>query len=187
MSVCACNSIYCQDDVWAFDRKQPVISDDYSSVDMLHQREHGREGETGINGEYLSGAAVLESHRGKMGISHYMWLSQCFRILLFVIYMCVCVSFWCHEKTTSFQICRRNQKTTLLLLTPTCGNNVSWRTKHILGGPQWAHILCRPKTEIANLVPHVLISSYCRNGGFQLVYPLKTLSPLPCHVMKMFF
>lgn len=64
---------------------------------MLHQREHGREGETGINGEYLSGAAVLESHRGKMGISHYMWLSQCFRILLFVIYLCVCVSFWCHE------------------------------------------------------------------------------------------
>lgn len=130
---------------------------------MLHQRGRGREGETGINGEYLSNR-VPSWQNGN--ISLHVALSLFQNVIICYLFVCVRVSFWCHEKTTSFQICWRNQKTTLLRLTSTCGNNpVIVANEAHFGGPQWAHILCRPKT-----VPHVLIGSYCRNGGFQSPY-----------------
>lgn len=57
-----CCGKYCQNELWVSDRPQPLVSDDYSDIDILHQREHvsgrvqvARSGQRGANGENLRG------------------------------------------------------------------------------------------------------------------------------------
>lgn len=98
MSVYACNGIYCQDDAWAPDRKQHLISDDNSRVVTERQKEHVQReqaacaAETGIHGEYLWRAAPRDRSVGNMlptgvSICNHVFYSLC--LCLHSFYSCV--------------------------------------------------------------------------------------------------
>lgn len=168
MSVYARNGIYCQDDVWAFDRKQPLISDDYSSVDMLHQREHVRERRDRHKWWVSQGSCSIRQSpinaKKEKSEADYMLLSRC----LFLCYLFVCIFFfWCHvsticTKTSPFKV---RKQCCFSCLQHVGIIQLSWWKEHILW--QSVHKTHDEHTSCAGLKPrpkpgpHLPISTYC--------------------------